>query len=176
MHYKNKRAPDYLSESIKALFSSITHRDIIILCVGTDRSTGDSLGPLVGTKLLELGIFPASNVYGTLHNPVHALNLISTLNFIKKKYKNPYIIAIDASLGDLKDIGKILLLDSPLNPGLILDKKLPSIGDFSILAIVNENENNPNKNYDIFHSYSNALHKPHITFPLRCQSGRHSYP
>ena len=28
------------------------HQPIIILCIGTDRSTGDSLGPLVGSFLL----------------------------------------------------------------------------------------------------------------------------
>ena len=50
---------------------------IIILCIGTDRVTGDSLGPLVGNQLLS----SANNfiVYGNLEQPVHAINLMDTL-------------------------------------------------------------------------------------------------
>ena len=34
--------------------------EILFLCIGTDRSTGDSLGPLIGYKLKEKGMRNAS--------------------------------------------------------------------------------------------------------------------
>ena len=47
---------------------------VIFLCIGTDRSTGDSLGPLVGHKLRKCRLKKAA-VIGTLDKPVHAMNL-----------------------------------------------------------------------------------------------------
>ena len=47
---------------------------VIFLCIGTDRSTGDSLGPLVGHKLRKYRLKKAA-VIGTLDKPVHAMNL-----------------------------------------------------------------------------------------------------
>ena len=44
--------------------------EILFLCIGTDRSTGDSLGPLIGYKLKEKGMRNA-RVLGTLEEPVH---------------------------------------------------------------------------------------------------------
>lgn len=43
--------------------------EILFLCIGTDRSTGDSLGPLIGYKLKENGMRNA-RVLGTLEEPV----------------------------------------------------------------------------------------------------------
>ncbi len=40
---------EILSEELTKVIKD--NRDIVILCIGTDRSTGDSLGPLVGYKL-----------------------------------------------------------------------------------------------------------------------------
>ncbi|MGL5647989.1 MAG: spore protease YyaC [Clostridium sp.] len=112
------------------------NRDIIILCIGTDRCTGDSLGPLVGDNLLLENV---NNFYilGTLENPIHAKNLTYSLRKINLHFKNPYIIAIDAALSNLSNVGKINLKESPLSPGLALNKDLPSVGDLSVTGIVN---------------------------------------
>ena len=51
--------------------------ELVFLCIGSDRVTGDCLGPYIGHQLLEHlntdthGVY----VYGTLKSPVHALNL-----------------------------------------------------------------------------------------------------
>ena len=70
----------------------------VFVCIGSDRVTGDSLGPLVGTRLQYADNFTLP-VYGTLDFPIHALNLKDAMRSIK--YFHPYnpIIAIDASLG-----------------------------------------------------------------------------
>lgn len=108
---------------------------IIILCIGTDRVTGDSLGPLVGHQLHT----SANNfiVYGNLEQPVHAINLVETLEQIYQEYESPYIIAIDASLGSKDHIGYVTLRQGPLKPGQGISKNLPAIGDISITGIVN---------------------------------------
>ena len=111
-------------------------KNLVILCIGTDRSTGDSLGPLVGYKLANLSLDNVT-LYGNLFSPTHAKNLHSVIEEIKSKIKNPYIIAVDACLGNLKNVGKIFLHDSPIIPGAALSKNLPPIGDISITGIVN---------------------------------------
>lgn len=111
-------------------------RSIVFLCIGSDRSTGDSLGPLIGHKLKFLSnnnIF----IYGNLENPVHAKNLISTLKKINTIYNNPYIIAIDACLGRLQNVGKIIIENKPIFPGSAVKKSLPPIGNMSITGVVN---------------------------------------
>ncbi len=108
---------------------------VIVLCIGTDRVTGDSLGPLVGHQLLA-----SANrfiVYGNLEEPVHAINLIETMEEIYAEYENPFVIAIDASLGSKDHIGYVTLRQGPLKPGQGISKDLPAIGDISITGIVN---------------------------------------
>lgn len=111
-------------------------RDIVFLCIGTDRSTGDSLGPLVGYKLKFLSQ-PKIHIYGTLEYPVHAKNVTSIVDKINNAYNNPYIIVIDACLGNIHTIGKVYIDDKPTYPGLALNKNLPPVGDLSITGVVN---------------------------------------
>ncbi len=113
-------------------------RDLVILCIGTDRSTGDSLGPLVGHKLSPIiKSFKNVNLIGTLENPIHAQNLEESLQKINESYKNPFIIAIDSSLGRQDRVGYLSIKNSPLRPGAGVNKTLPSVGDISITGIVN---------------------------------------
>lgn len=125
---------DYLLNELLPILNA--NRPIIFVCIGTDRSTGDSLGPLVGHKLK---YFSRNNIYiyGTLETPIHAKNIISTLDEIKLNFKNPYIIAIDSCLGSINNIGKVFIQKKPLMPGLALNKKLPAVGEMSITGIVN---------------------------------------
>lgn len=111
-------------------------RTIVFLCIGTDRSTGDSLGPLVGEKLKFL-IRDNVIVYGNLQYPVHAKNLVETIDKIESTHNAPYIIAVDACLGSLHNVGKIIVDKKPLTPGAAMNKDLPTVGDLSITGIVN---------------------------------------
>jgi len=108
----------------------------VLLCIGTDRSTGDCLGPLVGSKLnlLQQDFFA---VCGTLDKPVHATNLKETLESINKIYHNPFVIAVDACLGRLESVGCIHLGDGSLMPGAGVNKDLPPVGQIHITGIVN---------------------------------------
>lgn len=125
---------DALSTRISKILKE--NRQIIFLCIGTDRSTGDSLGPLVGDKLKNF-ISDGFSIYGTLENPVHAKNLCSIIEEINLRYNNPYIVAIDACLGGIQNIGNIVIEDKPLSPGAAMNKQLPKVGNLSITGIVN---------------------------------------
>ncbi|SEW38589.1 spore protease YyaC [[Clostridium] fimetarium] len=114
----------------------IGNRQVIVLCIGSDRSTGDSLGPLIGYKLIKSGLTNVT-IYGSLKNPVHATNLNATIDEIYNLYNNPYVIAIDASLGKKDHIGCITLGTGALKPGLGVKKQLPEVGDIHITGIVN---------------------------------------
>ncbi|WP_017471588.1 spore protease YyaC [Amphibacillus jilinensis] len=110
--------------------------DIVIVCIGSDRSTGDALGPITGTHLSKWRL-TRFHVYGTLKKPVHALNLTDELSRINKSHPHAFIIAIDACLGRATSIGKITASVGPLKPGLALKKKLPEVGHLHITGIVN---------------------------------------
>ena len=125
-----------------AIFELITnqknkYKDFIFLCIGSDRSTGDCLGPLIGYKLKKL--LPEHSIYGSLESPVHAKNLEETMNLIKKNHPDSFIIATDASLGIKRHIGYVTLTNHPLTPGLGVDKPLCSVGNISLTGIVNIN-------------------------------------
>jgi putative sporulation protein YyaC len=111
-------------------------RELICVCIGTDRSTGDSLGPLVGT-LLEREAPPHLKVYGTLDEPVHALNLDETLKRIRSDHPAGLVLAVDACLGQLKSVGSIQLSMGPVKPGAGVNKELPEVGELHITGIVN---------------------------------------
>lgn len=110
-------------------------RPIVYVCIGTDRATGDCLGPLVGSRLQTL--LPAAELYGTLQSPVHAANLEQNLAAIAKTFHNPFIIAVDACLGKAERVGFININRGSLCPGSALKKRLPAVGDFHISAVVN---------------------------------------
>lgn len=110
---------------------SIQNDDVIYLCIGTDRSTGDSLAPFVGSYLIELGY---NNVFGTIDNPVHAQNLMEILNLLPK---DKIVIAIDACLGRQESVGTVNVVKGCIYPGTGVHKKLPACGDYGIMGIVN---------------------------------------
>jgi putative sporulation protein YyaC len=112
------------------------HKCIVFLCIGTDRSTGDSLGPLIGYKIKDIkyrNIF----VYGNLDSPVHAKNLKEVVLNIYSKYPNPFIIAIDACLGKMEHVGFITIGEGAIKPGSGVNKDLEPVGNMHITGIVN---------------------------------------
>ncbi len=141
IHYYN--AEDYASsakfgQTLSALLQAQldASHTLIFLCIGSDRATGDSLGPIIGYKLEQ---YTHRNyvVYGTLEHPVHAKNLAAVVESIHCRHTNPYIIAIDASLGNQSHIGYYTLGIGSLKPGAGVGKELLSVGDAFITGIVN---------------------------------------
>ena len=108
---------------------------VLLLCIGTDRSTGDSLGPLIGYQLRNHDL-KHIRVLGTLNRPVHAMNLEDTLGLVEQYFQDHVIVAVDASVGMNDHIGCITLGGGALTPGLGVSKELRSVGDLFITGIV----------------------------------------
>ena len=135
---KNTGADTRLGTILFDLFSSCEKNfsELVILCIGSDRITGDSLGPLVGHSLSRFSLAHTC-IYGTLTRPVHALNLNETAEMLDKQHPDSLILAIDASLGTKKHLGFLTVSPTALKPGLGVRKKLTPVGDISITGIVN---------------------------------------
>lgn len=130
-----QKLADFLA-GLLAELNPTRERVTTLLAIGTDRSTGDSLGPFVGTRITELapGYIP---VFGTLDEPVHAVNLREKLIEIEKAFLNPIIIVVDACLGQLQNVGSITLGKGSLQPGTGVHKELPPTGDIFFSGVVN---------------------------------------
>ncbi len=124
-------------EIAKAINLACGEEKPVIVCVGSDLTVGDSLGPFVGTKLVE----SESNrfyVYGTLKNPITAKEVKTISEKIKRLHPYSKILVVDAALGKASEIGYVKVLEGGIKPGLGVKKDLPLIGDVSIIAIVGE--------------------------------------
>lgn len=135
--YTEAESTDRICDQLTRYFSRVSpSRDILVVCIGTDRSTGDSLGPLVGSRLEQLG-FQDTHLFGTLNHPVHAMNLIDNLTKIQQRYQDPFIVAVDACLGQSSSVGHIQVGSGPVKPGAGVNKDLPPVGDIHLTGIVN---------------------------------------
>ena len=138
VHYKDPAAQEKLTSQLTKFLRDKflpTGKRLAIVCVGTDRSTEDSLGPLTGTLLSR--DFPGIPVFGTLDDPIHAANLSEKVAEINSKLKNPFIIALDACLGQSESVGYISCKEGALKPGTGVNKELPEVGNMNVVGIVN---------------------------------------
>ncbi len=137
IHIDDPNAPARVADNLRRhLEELVTDRPVVLLCIGSDRSTGDSLGPLIGSAVenLDQDFF---RVHGTLAQPVHATNLQETLDAIHREYKDPFIIAVDACLGRLESVGCVNICEGALKPGAGVKKELPPVGNVHITGVVN---------------------------------------
>ncbi|URN96633.1 MAG: spore protease YyaC [Candidatus Pristimantibacillus lignocellulolyticus] len=107
--------------------------DIVFVCIGTDRSTGDAFGPIMGTVLQQLS-FPY--VIGTLAEPCDAYKVEQALQQLPS---HKLVIAIDACLGNEKSVGTFIIKEGSIQPGAATGRRLPPVGHYSIAAVINEN-------------------------------------
>ncbi|MDI6895382.1 MAG: spore protease YyaC [Bacillota bacterium] len=123
-----------LAARLAALCQHISGTRPAILCIGTDRSTGDALGPLVGTLLQEYQV--GVEVWGTLQHPVHAANLTRVAENLRELGLRP-VVAVDACLGTTEQVGSIVLGRGCIRPGAGVNKVLPEVGDIHMTGTVN---------------------------------------
>ena len=134
--HDDEQAAALMAAEVLSLLPISGSQPIVIACIGTDRSTGDSLGPLIGTLLEEKN--PVNfHVYGTLEDPIHAVNLSEKMAMIQEMHFRPFIIGIDACLGRMKSVGTIQIGDGPVKPGAGVNKELQAVGDMHMTGIVN---------------------------------------
>ena len=163
MYYRADEAfsPEAFGSQLARLVSEIRREKckerVLYLCIGSDRSTGDSLGPLIGHMLTckdrryphgrhrepdmllkQNGVYGygCPDVLGTLRQPVHAVNLEEIIELIEQEYGDAVVVAIDASIGSREHVGCITLSKGAMKPGLGVSKDLTAVGHISITGIV----------------------------------------
>lgn len=107
----------------------------VVVCIGSASVCGDSLGPMVG-DLLRQKYNVRAYVYGGTDRPVNGVNFQEYHKHIKSRHAESLIIAVDACVGDLGDVGRIKLTKNGVNAGGALGKKLERVGDIGILGVV----------------------------------------
>lgn len=134
---------------------SNNYSDLIFLCIGTDRMTGDCFGPLVGNEIKK-AIRDNINcaVYGDLENPLIYSRIEKSLKEINEIYVKPCIIAIDAALSKESNIGKIFVKKGGLKLGVAINKERREVGNISIKAIIGKNYKRVDKNMELLQNTS----------------------
>lgn len=125
-----------VTSCISSILDKFSYQKIVCVCIGTDRSTGDSLGPLVGTFLSKQES-DQFIVLGTLDDPVHALNLPEKTALLQRLYPDALVVAVDACLGKFNSVGSIQVGVGPIKPGAGVNKQLPEVGQIHVTGIVN---------------------------------------
>ncbi len=141
-HVDSPNFSAWLAQEIAASLSDplgVRSQPLTVVCIGTDRSTGDALGPLVGSRLTEWrSVRDRIRVVGTLDEPVHAGNLRGAIQALGLARPGAgHVLAVDACLGRVGSIGYITVGEGPLKPGAGVNKELPQVGDAYITGVVN---------------------------------------
>jgi putative sporulation protein YyaC len=132
-HYRESDIKEKIIEALNKIFYT-KNIEPLYICIGSDRHILDCYGPLVGTMLEEraAGLL----VYGTLDQPLHAKNMVKEIAKIKANHPETIDVAIDASVGNEKDLGIIRIKRGFLIPGKATAKRLPPVGQVSITGTV----------------------------------------
>lgn len=132
---KKYSEPEAVSELAKALSICLPGEgEVVFICIGTDKNILDCLGPMAGTMIKENA--PELTVYGTLEDPIHALNITRALHGIRSRHPGALEVAIDASAGKAEEVGVIQVKMGSLDPGKAVRKRLPPVGDLSVTGVV----------------------------------------
>ncbi|MDR2090356.1 MAG: spore protease YyaC [Clostridiales bacterium] len=110
----------------------------VVMCIGSDRVSGDLLGPAVGRKLIEEYNLRAY-VYGTTGRNINGANIDFYDGFIREIHKESKVVAVDACLGSGREIGKIKIGYRGVGAGYAVRKAGKRYGDVGIVGIVAEN-------------------------------------
>lgn len=118
-------------------------KQVILVCIGTDKHVWDSLGPMVGSMLEDY--YEDIIIYGSLNEPVTAINVEDLKHEIDIIHSSDLVIAIDIAVTSKKELNKkVYVRRGGIKPGIGVGiKNLSLIGDYSILYYVyQENLNN----------------------------------
>lgn len=130
-NYKSEDAINILSKQLIKYYNG--EKEVVVACIGANTIVYDSLGPLVGSYLKEIGC--KFTVYGTMYKPINSLNSNDYADMIKGRHPNAFVIAIDVSTVSNQD--KVLCLNiknEPIAPGLGAGMVRKSIGSISFIA------------------------------------------
>lgn len=135
-NYKNKFAANGTALAIRKIVND--NNMPVIICIGSDCVSGDSLGPMTGTLLKRKLKIHNVPVLGCLETTITAKEIKYLDYFIRATLKDRTIITVDAAVGKEDEVGLIRISDTPLKPGSGLNKNLGEIGKVNIQGVVAE--------------------------------------
>lgn len=106
----------------------------VIVCVGSDKISGDSLGPLVGSYLKDDNV--PCPVYGAMGNTVNGVNIEEYRRMLSRYHRGVPIIAIDAAVGNADEVGQIKFRLGGVQAGGAIGRSETPLGDLAILGVV----------------------------------------
>jgi len=109
----------------------------VIVCVGTDKICGDSLGPMVGNLLRHRYRVPCP-VYGVEGRTVNGANLERYRAFLAAHYAGVPVIAVDAALGESTEVGHVRYRLGGVQAGGALGRHDATVGHLAVLGVVGE--------------------------------------
>lgn len=114
------------------------YSNLAILCIGTNKLIGDSVGPIIGSNLKHLEN-EYLKIYGTMKNTLNFDNAKNVINEIYDNFSKPYIITIDATLSNRKKVGEIVLNKGYIKIGKALERSICFYSNININCIVGKN-------------------------------------
>jgi len=106
----------------------------VIVCVGTDKISGDSLGPMVGSILRSRHV--PCPVFGVEGCTVNGVNLDRYRDFLARYYPGVPVVAVDAALGDASEVGQIRYRLGGVFAGGALGRRCAGLGNLAVLGVV----------------------------------------
>lgn len=109
--------------------------DVVVLCIGSEKIMGDSLGPLVG-DILKNRYNVKAFVYGDLLTSVNGKTVNEYMAFLNHVHPHSVFVCIDACLGHEKNMAKIAVNAGGIRPAQAVSKQSVPFGDIGILGVV----------------------------------------
>jgi len=162
---ENKEYKRFVWEFSNILNRNKQNKNIIFLCIGTNKVIGDSIGPIVGTNLKKdlknnlkfkgnLNFDNNIKIIGDMSNNISYNNIEDNIKNLKNTSKDNFVIVIDSALSSENNIGKIFVHNRGLKYAESLKRNNEIIGDMSIKAVVGKNTQNRFKNFKILKNIS----------------------
>ena len=114
----------------------------VVLCIGSDKILGDSIGPTVG-DILKCRLNAKCFVYGCTGKSVNGKNLDSFVKTVRHAHPDSPIIAVDACLSNAHESGHVEITATGVNPKRALTKRINPVGDVGILGIIDRPSDDP---------------------------------
>lgn len=109
---------------------------IIILCIGTNKIIGDSIGPMVGQVLYKELKYDKIIVLGNMIETINFKNAKQLIESIFKEYTKPFIITIDSALGKEDMVNQIVINKGIVKIGKSLGRSICYYSNINIKGVV----------------------------------------
>lgn len=116
----------------------------VILCIGSDKIAGDSVGPIVG-DILKNRLNARCFVYGATGKSVNGRNVQDFLKLIKCAHPESPVIAVDACLSKEAEKPFVAVVSGGVNPKRAITGIENRAGDVGVLGAVEKPSDDPLK-------------------------------